>query len=31
MWTESETAMVFTDALTQIKPLLPGALAEYIP
>jgi membrane protein required for colicin V production len=31
VWTQSETAVALTEALTQIKPLLPGALADYIP
>ncbi len=31
VWTQSETAVLLTDVLTQLKPLLPGALAEYIP
>lgn len=31
VWAQSDTAQILTLALTQLKPLLPGALAEYIP
>jgi hypothetical protein len=31
VWTQSETAMLLTLTLQELKPLLPGALAEYIP
>jgi membrane protein required for colicin V production len=31
VWAQSETAMALTDVLAQVKPLLPGALADYIP
>ena len=31
IWTQSETAVLLTQTLQELKPLLPGALAEYIP
>ena len=31
VWTQSETALLLTQTLQELKPLLPGALAEYIP
>jgi membrane protein required for colicin V production len=31
VWAASETALLLTEALQALKPLLPGALAEYIP
>ncbi|MFY8126351.1 MAG: CvpA family protein [Hydrogenophaga sp.] len=31
VWAQSETAMWLTQTLQELKPLLPGALAEYIP
>jgi hypothetical protein len=31
VWAASETALLLTEALQALKPLLPGPLAEYIP
>jgi membrane protein required for colicin V production len=31
IWTQSETAVRLTETLHELKPLLPGALTEYIP
>jgi membrane protein required for colicin V production len=31
VWAQSDTAHLLTSTLTQLKPMLPGALAEYIP
>ena len=31
VWARSETAVLLTEGLYTLKPLLPGALAEYIP
>jgi len=31
VWAQSDTAHLLTSTLTELKPMLPGALAEYIP